>query len=69
MRPYYTVVIPPVSDEFATAWHAPDTTLTRGVFNSEKEAIAWARQRLGGAPYSIRKVDPDSPFEPSTVSP
>lgn len=53
MKQYWTVVIPTVPDEFATVWHAPDRTLTRGSFATSAEAIAWARDKLAGTPYSL----------------
>jgi hypothetical protein len=55
--PYYTVIIPPVPVAYATEWHAPDMTLSRGSFKTESEAIDWAAKRLLGAPYSIRLID------------
>lgn len=55
--PYYTVIIPPVPVAYATEWHAPDMTLSRGYFKTESEAIDWAAKRLLGAPYSIRLID------------
>ena len=63
MRPYYTVVIPWVPAGYRTEWH-PDTavgpfsTLTRGAFETVEGAIDWARAHLGGAPYSVKEVQP-----------
>ncbi len=51
---YWTVVIPPApAGTDRTLWHAPDQTITRGAFESEAEAVAWAT-RLNGLPYSLR---------------
>ncbi len=59
--PYYTLIIPPVPGEHRTMWH-PDNeqseALSRGAFPSPSAAITWARDRLGGTPYSIKRVDP-----------
>jgi len=53
---YFTVVVP-----FSTAsqWHAKETTgpfsvLTRGRFETEAEAHAWAKEHLNGGPYEVR---------------
>ncbi len=56
---YYTVIIPYVGAG-ATRWHpteatGPFKTLSRGAFNSQREAHAWAKGALGGHPYSLMK--------------
>lgn len=58
----YTVVLPYVPREFASPWHptastGPFSSLIRGNFLTLGEAITWARERLNGAPYSIRAVE------------
>jgi len=64
LRPYYTVIVPFVSPEFRTEWHADDraphagATLTRGAFRTIDAAIAWGRDHLRGAPYSVKRIDP-----------
>lgn len=59
---YYTVVIPWVGLRFATEWHptenvGPFSVLTRGAFASENDAIEWAREKLRGTPYSVRRIE------------
>jgi len=58
---YWTVIIPWVPPPFRTKWHprdeekgGPFDPLTRGAFKTEGEAIAWAREHLYGAPYSLK---------------
>ncbi len=55
---YWTVVVPFVAPEFQTAWHPTDSTgafstLHRGVFHSQSEAIEWGQKNLNGTPYSL----------------
>jgi len=62
MESYWTVIIPYVKRELATVWHPTDSagpfsTLTRGSFKTEEEAVRWAREKLAGTPYSTRLVD------------
>jgi len=59
---YYTIVVPYVPPPFRTEWHpdrptGPFATLVRGAFKTEGEAIAWAREHLGGTPYSIKAYE------------
>lgn len=59
--PYFTVIIP-YTEIGMTEWHpntpeGPFSTLSRGAFLTEAEAITWATDRLNGQPYSIRFVD------------
>lgn len=57
---YYTVVIPPdptMKLLTPTPWHAPGKTVTRGVFDNEKEAHAWAVRNIPGSPYSVQLID------------
>jgi hypothetical protein len=67
MEPYYTIVLPYVAARFATQWHpteatGPLSTLTRGAFPTEADALVWAQTRLNGTPYSIRLIK-DEPNE------
>ena len=59
---YWTVIVPWVPREFQTEWHPRDEEkggsfdpLTCGAFKTEGEAIAWARDHLGGTPYYLRE--------------
>ncbi len=57
MTGYWTVAIPPPPPGvIGTPWHADQAfgVCVRGAFASENEAIRWARERLGGLPYSLR---------------
>lgn len=74
MEPYFTVAIPFAPHEFRTPFH-PDTdvgpfsTLTRGVFKTRAEAIAWARENLNGTPYTIKlEGGPDNGAAPPWLS-
>lgn len=62
MRHYYTVRIP--WSPRPTQWHPSEKTgpfrvLQRGAFKTRSEAEKWARDKLGGQPYTIRLIDPD----------
>ncbi len=60
MSHYWTIVIPWVSQEFATRWHPTDRIfdpLTRGAFETAREAIQWAKGNLDGTPYTLRKME------------
>jgi hypothetical protein len=47
----------------------PFSTLTRGVFKTHGEAIAWARENLNGTPYTIKlEGGPDSGAAPPWLS-
>ena len=59
---YYTVRIP--WSPRPTQWHPTDRVgpfkvLQRGAFETRREAEAWARDKLGGRPFSIKIIDPD----------
>lgn len=54
-RGYYTVVIPPVEEGYATQWHSATLTLTRGAFDTKKAATEWAKKHLGGHRFRIEK--------------
>lgn len=59
---YFSVVIPYVSPLMATKWHptfdvGAFSSVVRGAFKSEDEAIVWARKNLNGNPYSVRRFD------------
>jgi hypothetical protein len=61
MRQYVTIRIPYVPPAFQTEWHPTErkgvlSTLTRGNFATEGEAIEWAREHLKGAPYALMTV-------------
>lgn len=55
---YFSCVVPYCASAL-TEWHGdPEgsfSTLTRGAFKTEADAVAWARANLNGAPYSIRR--------------
>lgn len=56
----YTLLVPYVPAEFATAWHpteptGPFATLNRGAFDTAADAIRWGREHLRGTPYSVRR--------------
>lgn len=56
---YYSVLIPYVATG-ATQWHpteptGPFRTLSRGAFDTRKEAEDWADRHLNGKPYSVKK--------------
>ena len=58
MPDYYTVVIPYVDRLFSTMWHPTEkegtmSSLTRGCFKTQTDAIRWAQRELNGTPYSI----------------
>jgi hypothetical protein len=60
LKKYYTVVVPWVK-EGRTKWHSgesdrggPFHTLSRGAFNTRKEAEEWAKKNLGGARFAIK---------------
>lgn len=58
MDPYYSVIIPYVSDEHRTIWHpteitGPLSSLSRGVFKTQSQAIQWGKDNLKGNPYTI----------------
>ncbi len=54
---YYTVVIPPsLLIRTSTKWHAPTKTLTRGAFDTPSEAHAWAKKKIPGHKYTVRKM-------------
>lgn len=60
-RDYFTIVIPWVEACFATPWHPTEkhgafSTLTRGVFPTEHDAILWAKRELNGTPYQIARI-------------
>ena len=62
IRVYFSVVIPGVPPQFRTEWHPTEPSgqfarLSRGAFQTEEEAIEWARAHLDGTPYSIRKEE------------
>lgn len=62
-RGYFTVIIPYVPRPHQTEWHpdspdGPFRELSRGAFETQGEAIEWARAHLGGAPYSIKPIPP-----------
>lgn len=66
LEPYYTIRVPflPYPIE-TTKWHPTDSSgpfsvLTRGVFATLAEAVAWGRANLNGTPYSIDRIDADS---------
>lgn len=48
---YYSVILPPGH----TQWHAPDRTLSRGAFKTRAEARAWAKRKVPGYKYTIRR--------------
>lgn len=62
MGAYWTVIIPHVLSEFRTEWHPSEAhsgsdlfrVLSRGAFETEREAIVWAREHLNGTPYNVR---------------
>ncbi len=58
--PGWTILVPYVPAPYATEWHPPEATgpfkvLCRGFFPTVGAAIEWAREHLGGAPYSLRE--------------
>lgn len=58
-RTYWTVVLSFV-DGCPTKWHPTDregpfSVLTRGCFDSEREAREWAANHLDGHPFEIRQ--------------
>ena len=58
-RPF-SVLVPWVPDDERTEWHPTEkiglwSVLTRGAFQTEKEARQWAREHLNGNPYSVVK--------------
>ena len=56
---YWTVIIPPAPYAQATEWHDTSgraATLSRGAFATKAEATKWAKEKLRGAPYSLRKI-------------
>jgi len=58
-RPF-SVLVPWVPGDERTAWHPTEqfgqwSVLTRGAFQTEKEARQWAREHLNGNPYSVVK--------------
>jgi hypothetical protein len=67
MASYFTVRIPFVPAQHATEWHPTEaigafSTLTRGCFATVDAAIAWAKTKLNGTPYTIVEViQPGSP--------
>lgn len=61
MHGYWLIVVPYASARFRTEWHptvetGPFSRLQRGAFDSEHEAILWARKHLNGTPYELRYV-------------
>lgn len=61
-RPYWTLLVPFVPSAYATEWHPTESTgpwavLTRGAFDTEGEAIEWARAHLHGTPYTLRHTE------------
>lgn len=55
LRPYWTVVIPPTTPSRWTKWHS-SKQLTRGAFNTEEEAIAWAEKNLEGNDFQLQLI-------------
>ena len=49
---YHTVVLPPG----ATKWQSPRKTLTRGAFNTEREAHAWAKKNVPDESYKVKEI-------------
>lgn len=47
---YWSVVLPPGLSK----WQHPRDTLTRGAFDSEREAHNWARKNIRGIDYSVK---------------
>ena len=55
---YYWTLLVPYVERGATQWHPTEKTgpfavLNRGAFSSAAKAHEWAREHLGGAPYSV----------------
>ena len=50
---YYTVVIPPGKSE----WQDPTKTLTRGSFEDEGGAHAWAKKKIPGVKYTVKWIE------------
>lgn len=55
LRPYWTVVIPPTTPSRWTKWHSSEE-LTRGAFNTEEEATAWAEKNLEGNDFRLLQI-------------
>ena len=55
LRPYWTVVIPPTTPNRWTKWHS-GKQLTRGAFNTEEEATAWAEKNLEGNDFQLQRI-------------
>jgi hypothetical protein len=54
---YYTVVVPPAARIVdSTKWHSYTKTLTRGAFDTPAEAHAWAKKKIPGNKYTVRKM-------------
>jgi hypothetical protein len=58
----YTIILPYVAPEVSTQWHptvavGPFSTLQRGNFTTQADAVAWARKNLNGAPYTIKQIE------------
>lgn len=71
--PYFTVLIPWAPPEFRTEWHPSDSAgpfavLTRGSFKTFADAVAWASDKLRGAPYGVKSyIDHDYDDEGAAV--
>lgn len=56
---YFTVVVPPG----VTKWQDPRKTLTRGAFNTEREAHAWAKKNIPNESYTVREIEDVLPIK------
>lgn len=55
LRPYWTVVIPPTTSSRWTKWHS-SKELTRGAFDTEELATAWAEKNLEGNVFRLLQI-------------
>lgn len=58
---YWTVIIPYVGLTRGTKWHptegeGPFSTLSRGAFDTEAQALAWAEEHLPGHSFTLRRI-------------
>jgi len=59
-RAYYFTVLVPWHPDTPTQWHpseptGPFSVLSRGAFNTEQLARAWADRELAGHPYTVKR--------------
>lgn len=56
---YYTVLLDPGSGE----WQHPTKVLSRGAFDTEREAHAWAKKQIPGVKYRVKEIKDVLPAE------